>query len=163
MVYSTQFSSNPEYISNFSLKSFNNTNGISCFNATTNLNVPVLKILIYVTLKGKSVETNKVYDQVILKGVLDSCKLSQGIFGNFIAQFIVENLHKYSNIKIECPQKRGFYYVSNFPLESDHIPRYIFFGRNRKFEFSGTWKAKISDGKPLVHFFTLLFEGQIFV
>ena len=163
MVYSSQSSSNPDYISNFSLKVFNNTNGISCFNATGSLDVPALKILIYVTLKGKSIEALKVYDEVILKGVLDSCKLSQGIFGNFIAQFVVENLHKYSNIKIECPQKRGFYYVSNFPLETDHIPIYLNIFRNRKFEFSLTMKVKLRDIKQLVYLFTMQFEGQNFV
>lgn len=63
---------------------------------------------------AKRLRCRSVYQQ---RGLLSG--KGTGIFGNFIIKFFLTNFEQYSNLKIECSQKKGFYYVYNFPMPKD--------------------------------------------
>lgn len=107
---------------------FNGTDDLSYFNFTMKLLVEFKKSLYFFNLKVKTDESRKDYDLEVFRSSLDSCQVAKGVFGNFIIKFFMTNLEKYSNMKIECPQKKGFYYAYNFPVPlnfKSYIPSFL--------------------------------------
>lgn len=111
-------------------------------------------------MKVKTNEDSKEYDKVIFKGIIDTCKVSKGIFGNFLVQMVAENLEQYSNFTFECPQKKASFHATNFPVDAKYFPYYIL-GKTQKFVISATVRAKVSNIKSIVHVITVQFHGGI--
>lgn len=106
--------------------------------------------------KGKELVFNKLQLPRTLRLIL------QGIFGNFIIKVVSDNLEKYSNYRFDCPQKKGDFYVYNFPILDDkNFPPFLLRATG-KVEVSSVIKAKIENVKQTVHMFTLKFYGAIF-
>lgn len=79
-------------------------------------------------VKQKSDVAQKSYDVEVFSSTVDSCQAGKGISGNYIIKFFMANLENYSNLKIECPQRKRFYYAYNFPMPMDlksFIPSFI--------------------------------------
>lgn len=110
-------------------------------------------------MMGKVNEYEKEYEQVILRGSINTCQPSKGKFGNFLVQMIDDSIKKFTNYSYHCPVKQGLKEAKNLPLEFDYIPSY-FMGTNRKWEFTSTTKAKISNKKPLMDMFSIKFLGE---
>lgn len=149
-------------MTNFSLNVFNDSE-VSCVNATAHLKVELLKSMTSFVLSGKTKEDMTGYDHVFAKGIVDTCKVSQGIFSNLIVQLLAGSISQYSNFKFECPHKSGHYYVNSFPFDTlDKFPSYII-GRNRKWQVIATIKGKVLNIKSLVQVLTLKFQGELLV
>lgn len=157
---SIQFFANPLYTANFSMVVFNGT-GVTKMNVTGTQLVDFKKVSLLFNLAGKSNEDYKNFDKEIYKGYFDVCKFSQGILGSFVARAMTENLHDYSNFKLECPQKKGFIYVYNLPMDGDrHYPSMIFqnFG---SWELTVELKAKIEKVRAIATIVTVKMYGRV--
>lgn len=139
----------PRLVENYSFVVFNGSDHLSYFNFTGKLLMDIKKSLYSFNLKVKSNESRKDYDIDLFTGNVDSCQAAKGIFGNFIIKFFQSNLDKHSNFKIDCPQKKGFYYAYNFPVPLDlksFIPSFIPF-RSSIWQLTVISRAKVSKSE----------------
>lgn len=122
----------------------------------------IKKSLYSFNLKVKSRETKKDYDVDVFTSNVDSCQAAKGIFGNFIIKFFQSNLEKYSNFKVDCPQRKGFYYAYNFPMPMDFktfIPSFIP-ARSSVWQLTVTSRAKVSKNEATVLGLQLQLRGK---
>lgn len=109
----------PNLMENFTFVVFNGTDNHSYFNFTGKQLFEAKRAILSFNIKKKSEAARKDYDVEVFSSNVDSCQAGKGIFGNFIIKFFLTNFEQYSNLKIECPQKKGFYYAYNFPMPKD--------------------------------------------
>ena len=95
----------------------------------------------------------------ILKGVINTCDISKGMFGNFIVQMVKQSFEKYSNWQFECPQKGGFFYATNFAVSDEYLPVYLLV-KPGYFYANLYTKAKIGKGKPALNIMTIKLLGS---
>lgn len=81
---------------------------------TGTLNVDVYNLSVTYAIKEKNM-LNKNYDSMS-GGRLNMCNMQQGAAGSILANLISNIDEKYSNIKVSCPQKKGFYFIINAPI-----------------------------------------------
>lgn len=120
--------SSPKYIDNFTFMVFNGTDSLSYFNFTGNLLVETMRSVLSFKVKQKPDAVKKNYDVDVFSSNVDSCQAGKGISGNYIIKFFMTHLGNYSNLKIECPQKKRLYYAYNFPVPMDaksFVPSFI--------------------------------------
>lgn len=79
-------------------------------NISGNLLVDLKKLWINVFINLKSSPGRKDYDQVLYQGNVDVCKISEGAIANFLVKALLKRNSDYS---IQCPIKKGFYYLYN--------------------------------------------------
>lgn len=152
---------NPIYTSNFSFVTFNDSQGESRFNMSGYQKCDLLKVIVSGELVGKSNTTSKDYDQKLLNINVDTCKASKGIFGNFLVRMIADNLEKHSNYRFACPQKKNFFYATNFPVVDDKFFPSQLFRVQQFFRASFIFKGKLPNVKSLVHIFSVSIDGHI--
>lgn len=154
----------PRLIENYSFVVFNGTDNLSYFNFTGKLLMDTKKSLYSFNLKVKSSESKKDYDVDVFTSNVDSCQAAKGVFGNFIIKFLQTNLDKYSNFKVECPQKKGFYYAYNFPVPLDFtsfLPSFIP-NRSSIWQLTIISRAKVSKNQAAVLALQLQIRGKFF-
>lgn len=134
---------NPIYVKDFQLVPFNDTNGASFLNSSGTLLVDFNQALVPFVLKTKVNVNDQEFNKIIFRGKIDTCKVADGVFGNFLVRFLMENLEKFSNLTLACPHKKNFYYAHNLPaLDDSFIPG--FFPRNRfQWQITITVNAKV--------------------
>lgn len=99
---------------------FNDTNHRSSFNLSFTSKTDVSRVVISLTLNVKTDQHKSEYDGRIIETNIDTCRLKQGNpFSNIVVNFVMEKVQKYSNFQLECPQKKGNFYVQNFPTPDD--------------------------------------------
>lgn len=119
------FTYNERFVENFKFTIFKNANGVIMHNASGTLLVDLKKVLVSFVIKVKSSEIRKDYDQVLFQGNADTCKISQGVIGNFLIKAIL-SYDRDTNYYFDCPMKKGFYYLNNLPnLDTSFIPPFI--------------------------------------
>ena len=150
------------HVSNYTAVIINDTKtGKTVLNMTGKILNDIQKLLFYFELKAKSDPDKLEYDRLVLKGEIDSCKSSKGVVGNFIANFIVGKISKFSNYRFACPQPKIFLIVNNFPLPSDKdIPAFLISVKG-KFSLLGRLKGKISMKKVSFQMASLEIFGKI--
>ena len=149
---------NTAYISDFKARIFNDSEGFPRINMSGNLLVDMQKVSIIFWLKGKTDQRVREYDRVYVSANIDTCKASQGVIANFIASNVLRYLKDYTNILLQCPFKRGFYYVKNFPMMTDRdLPKYNL-PKIGHFVFKSIINGRPVNGKKGVH----LWSSEIF-
>lgn len=139
-----------------------NQSDISYFNYTSKLLMDFRRTLISFDLKKKSAGTQKNYDLNVFNSNVDSCKAAQGLFGNYIIKFLLTNNEKNSNMKPECPQKKGFYYAYNFAAPDnpkDFIPSFIPVPAEF-WQLTIIGRAKISANSGAIRVFRIVAQGR---
>lgn len=159
---SLEFKANPKMYSQFSAVIFNDTNGDIYINATTMQSVEYLKGIMSFTVVGRADAKNTSSERLLFKGTINSCNLSKGIFGNIVSKIVNDLFQRCSNIRIACPQPKGFYYLSNCRLDVERfIPPVLWVTFNRYWEFDATMKVKLHRNKPMEHFFSTKIKGDV--
>lgn len=128
---------------------FNGSDNLSYFNFSENLLTDYKRAIYTFNIRVKTDDSRKDYDLDVLTSNVDSCQLAKGIFGNFVIKFFMSNLEKHSNLKFECPQKKGFYYAYNFPVPLDfksYIPSFLPI-RSCLWKLTVAARAKVSKAK----------------
>jgi Protein of unknown function (DUF1091) len=164
ILHSIQYTSNPVHISNLTINVFNDSLGDSRFNSSGILNRDVQRVKITAILRVKSTGSRN-YDKTFLQGDVDLCKIKKGAIGNFVVGIVMEHLKEYSNIIIECPFKKGFYYTTNFPINPTNMntlfPQYLLpFVKSEPWELTIIFKGKFQKAKSFEHVFSYKFYGQ---
>lgn len=128
---------------------FNDTNGVSRANVSGSTLVQFENVAASFKALGKTNEATNTFDKTMLSGTINFCSISKGTVGYFFLNFDQETLRKYSNFSFDCPQKKGFYYASNFPmLDDQQIPPFLrISGTN---EVHVLIKGKIKNVKSMV-------------
>lgn len=152
-----KYTADPRYLTNFTFAVFNDSNGLMRMNISGTTKIEVLKFMISFEVNIQNKKTLE-FDQPLLKGSVDSCKLQNGVLGNFIVKIMMNRLHKYSNYKFECPQKPGIYHLSNYPLleDSDKFPLFVepLLGQSNKGKLKTVLRGKIARTKTPVVFYS---------
>lgn len=141
---------------------FNGTDNFSYFNFTTNLLAETKRAILTFKVKQKSDAAKRNYDEDVFNSNVDSCKAGKGIFGNYIIKFFLTHIERYSNLKVECPQKKGFYYAYNFPVPMDakaFVPSFMPFPSSF-WQLTIDIKTKVSKSIAAVRIIRVLLEGQ---
>lgn len=114
------------------------------------------KVILYIKVRKKLIHEKVYVDE--FESQLDTCKISKGIFGNFIINMIADQLEEFSNFRFQCPQRPGYYYCANFPLTIDkYVPMYLM---NKGFwEFSLYSKFKNPKTKKMVVYLSVKVHG----
>lgn len=122
---------------------FNNSKGDSFYNLTFTLKRDVRKVLLCFDLKGKSDANDDDYSKRIFRVNIDTCSWREGMpFRNYIVDFLVEKIQKFSNFRFECPQKKKTFYIHNSPAPDDNnLFDPIIFRRS-----FGNWEMTINVG-----------------
>lgn len=112
-------------MANFSLNVVNGSEfGTRC-NASATLVKDLPNLIISFNIKEKS-PGSKVWNITIASGTFNTCKVQRGIFAEFLGNFFKDLMKEYSNFKMECPYKKGFYYLNNASMSDlDMLPRYL--------------------------------------
>lgn len=146
-------------MSNFSFVVFNDTEGLSRVNVTALQKVDFGRILILVVMMGKETPTSD-FNKLLIKGTLDSCKVSTGFLGSFVSKMIVDSLAQYSNWTFGCPQKGQYFSGHNFPVfDAVNLP-YSLIGLDGDFEVLVNVKVKVARVKSLVAAFSIRIRGS---
>lgn len=141
-------------MSNFSFEVFNDSKTMTRFNFTADLKTDLTNYFVVFTIKEKSSST-KEFDKTVASGSFNSCKLQQGLVGNFMAKMISDLLKEHSNFKFQCPQRKGYYYVINAPLsETSMLPNFLM-GKPCDRQMSCKVTAKIPTFKAPVQVISL--------
>lgn len=138
---------------------FNDTDGVSRMNSSAMQLMDFKKVFVHITVMGQSNEASRVYDVTYFKGTIDECNIARGVVGNFIIKMITENLEEYTNFRYVCPQKKGFYYFTNFPAPNDkNFPPFLY-GKGGSWEVVAVVRAKVENSKAMVHVITMKIYG----
>lgn len=109
---------------------------------------------------GKVTEDSRSYEKPIFSGNIDTCNVAKGTLGNFVISSLVERLKDRSNFTFSCPQKKGFYYVTNVKtIDGDALPKQLF-GDTGHFESTTSIKAKLNSSKTLVPVVSIKVRGR---
>lgn len=104
---------------------FKDSKGVTLHNASGTLLIDLKKILVAFTVRIKSTPNRKDYDRLVFQGNVDTCKVSQGVIGNFFVNWFL-SINQNSNFHFDCPMKKGFYYVYNLPnIDTSFLPAFI--------------------------------------
>jgi Protein of unknown function (DUF1091) len=157
-----KYSSNLQYTKNLSAILFKDSDGIVCLNMSAFFPVEFLKLVFIVKINNKSSPKAKSYDQEIFSASFDTCKVEKGIFGNFIAKMMVEQMKDKSSFNFTCGYKSGPFYIKNLaPPRGDLIPvALISTNAVIHWELNCVLKAKVKSSKALVHAYSLKLQGE---
>lgn len=152
---SSDFVFNPTYISNLTFVVFNDTDGISKANLSVNQSVDFLRGYAEVQLLGKENQNYRDFNKVYFKGLIESCKVGKGVFGNFFIKLLADSIEEKSNFQFVCPQMKNVYYLNYFHIpDTPYLPPSML-GRTGEFLLSVTARAKIVDIKSIVNIFNV--------
>lgn len=159
---SCQYTSNPLFIDNLSVNVFNDSDGFSNVNMSAEATDVYSRAKIALLVKTQSAGSQE-YDNVILKADADTCKIQQGVFGNYLIKFITDKLKLHSNIKFECVLPKGPIYIRNLSLNQKiDMPLFVTQSRQgteRKWEVTVGVKLKAPKSKTLSNAMSLKFWG----
>lgn len=151
---------NSAYISVSSLKVFNDSQGVSRLNLTLSLTTDMMIFTADASLRSKSEENLRDYNNEVLRSRLNLGKISEGIIGNFFVKFFVDNVKDYSNFKLSTPLKADEYYFRNFPVVDDsYLPR--FNTKDVHYFLSLVFKGKPRKSKALKNIATIKMFGSL--
>lgn len=83
------------------------------FTALLDKNISSFKVSLTIRVKSAS---ERSYEKEVLKAIVNTCKVQNGIIGNFIVSIVKDRLEDYSNYKFECSLEKKLYYAQNFPI-----------------------------------------------
>lgn len=123
-------------------------------NWTGTILTDVEKIVVAYEIRGKTDQQSTEYDKLHLKGTIDTCDMSKGPVGNLITKMGLTKPSKFTNFKLECPYKKGFYYAVNFPVPDDKFIPYAISNAAGKFEVTSVNRGKVAGVEGMVHIST---------
>lgn len=157
---SVQSKVNPAYITNYSFKVYNDSQGISRFNATGTIVKELSRILLFYELKGKPYDP-RLGEYTICKSKMDVCKAATGVIGAIVAEQMMEIMQDYSNYTFSCPQKKGTYHTHEFPIVDTSVIPKLFIGKPGSWDFSVVAKAKVPKMRGWVEFLAAKIFGCV--
>lgn len=153
----SQATSNPELVSEFAIKVFNDSENNSKLNLTATISKPLTKMVIFLTIVERFESRD---EQELLKGTVDMCKLGKGVFMNLMGRHIFNNFENHSNFPFNCPLRPGFYHVTNFPaMDDSFVP--ALFARNVKWEANAIVKGKTAKMKTFANMASVKLHGLL--
>lgn len=154
---------NPEYFANFSMRVFNDSNGVSRLNASGVLLVDLTQYVAHLSVMHRT-KGNAEYSKLSFKGCVDLCRVQKGVLVNYVIKYLAQELDQFSNYRFQCPMVKGFYFAADFPapgISSLSIFTLKNKDRSPEFEFTAVVKAKRdSKKKGSEHVLTLRVNGK---
>lgn len=139
---------------------FNDSSGESRFNLSGRLRVQARQALVSQTIRVKSNQALKEFDTVLFQVQFDSCKVSQGMFGNIMVEMLVTLTRNFSNIQFKCPIQTGRYYLTNFPTPDDAMmPPFFLKAFEVPWELTVNIRIKLARLKSATQLLTIKLYG----
>lgn len=114
---SFQVSGDERLITDFTTLLYNDSTGMTYVNGSGRLTTDFLRGAADIVLKGWKDERRTGAERLIFKGNINICNFAKGVMGNFVSLIIYDYIDKYSNVKVQCPFPKGFYYVKPCPFD----------------------------------------------
>lgn len=150
---------NARFVENFKFVVFKNVNGVTMHNISGKLLTELSKVVLTFVAKVKSSPEKRDYDLLLFQGNVDTCKVSQGVLGNFIIKGIMMSALE-TNFNFNCPIKKGFYYHYNVPnIDTSFVPAFIQ-PKNREWEMTINAKTKFPKTISLTQLFFVKLCGE---
>lgn len=127
---SSESSFNPQFMEKMDFAAFNDSNGVSFYNLSFTIKKDIARFAVCFEWYIKSNKQSNYYDARVSQLNLDVCKLNQGNpLSMWAASYVVNRINQRSNFRLQCPLKKGDYYVNNTraPEEKDSIIASRFF------------------------------------
>lgn len=133
------------------MKLFNDSNGVSRFNCSVTFVTEIMSPTIFIDFRVKTQQNIKDYNFKALEARVNVCKISQGVFGNFVIRYIMENLKNHSNFEFSCPMRAKTFFFENFPIINDsYLPLY-FLRQDLRWVITFVVKGRSNNVKSLSH------------
>lgn len=144
---------------NFKLTIFKTGIDDTMVNGSGTLLVDLKKISMTFIIKTKSSPEKRDYDKLLFQGNVDTCKISQGVIGNFIIKRIMTSALD-TNFHFDCPIKKGVYFLYNLPsMPTSFIPAFIP-KYNRTWELTLSAKTKLPKVASVLQLLFLKLYGE---
>lgn len=144
-------------MSNLQINVFNDSKGLSRLNASGDLLIDMGKFFADICLRSS--KDGVIYENLITQGGFDLCVITKGFVPNFLMKTMIDQMKTYTNIKLDCPLKKGYYYVKNFPMVDEKFVPPFFLDIKRKYMLSVTYSDVIRGKKT--HVVTWIIYGII--
>ena len=118
------------------------------------------KMILTINMKEKSNELRSEFDNSVFQSRVDTCKIAQGVFGNFIIQGLMGLMDKYSNFSLACPHKKGFSFGYNLPNFDDSIMPSFFKPTGKLWQVTIIIKGKVEKDPKFYMVGTLKLYGS---
>lgn len=142
--------SNNDFVKNHKALIWKNGNGNSLINASWFFIEEITKATMHWQISSQ----DKGNEIQILKSSADVCKISKGVVANFMVKLLIEKWKTDSNLRLECPIKKGFYTISNHKLDEKYFPSH-FLIRDFNFTIQTLLMGKTKEMKSLVEIMKL--------
>lgn len=160
--FSAESSSNAKLVGNFEFSIFNNSKGISAYNLTFDVLRDFSRLLLYFELRVKSDNRSNDYDVRMFHGNVDFCNLTYGMVSNYVVKSILPGPTSLSNLRYQCPLKKGSYFIYNMeaPELKESVITIFVPIIYCQWEMKIIAKAKTSPTASAVRVFNFLVKGE---
>lgn len=145
---------------------FNDSNKKSFVNLTFTAKREVGRIYITFIFNMKSDPLKKEYDAKVFETNIDTCKIGDRLaFANILVDFLLERFKNYSNFRLKCPQKKGDFYILNFPAPDDTAVTFanIFQIKSGEWEIMLVVRVKLTPKSSAERSFSIKLRGSTIV
>jgi hypothetical protein len=150
----------PKYLLNLSVAVLHSTDQNSVADVSLTLLEDLTNMLVSGSLKGRRRPNEGLIE--IMKGSVDFCDVPRSIFGRVLLKINKEPLRTHSNLKLECPLKKGFYYISKFPMaDSPELPAF-FPKMNLTLDLRAEVKTRVKNTRSMITLCRFKLNGTIY-
>lgn len=151
---------NKKLVHNVDIKVFNDSLGDSRMNMTTALDSDLTSLVFSTELKAKPIQNEEF--RSLLRLNFDFCDVQRNVLGKMIFDFFEEFLGQHSNFQLKCPIKKGFYYLSRFPLlNTTWFPAFIW-KVDAHYIVTISVRGKVKGAKTLNKIMNLFVNGSVY-
>lgn len=121
---------------------FNGSNGVSFYNLSFTIKNVVKKVTLSFDLKIKTDKKSKSYVVRVSQINLDVCNLNAvNPLGSYATNYILERILDDASFRMECPFKKGDFYIRNSPAPDE---KFIIVSRFYSSYLYSQWKMTIT-------------------
>lgn len=152
---SVRHNANPAFVSNCLFAVANTTSGETVLNMSGIFKVETKNNFYVLKLNGKKDQKSSNYDQLLLSGTIESCKIRGQSLGSFIMKALMPNILDYATF-FNCPQSKGEFYLKEFPvIDASVLPTYLL-------PYSGKWELTVIGKTKVLKSTTTFLTFQVY-
>lgn len=142
----------------------NETNGVSFYNLSFTMKNILKKVTLSFDLKIKTDKRSKSYDVRVSHINLDVCKLNQvNPLGSYATNYILQRILKDANFRLECPFKKGDFYVRNSPAPDEKwiiVSRFYSDYLYAQWQMAIAFRVKLTEKSTAARAFFIIVHGE---
>lgn len=118
--HSSEFNFNRELIDKMNFSVFNDSSGMSFYNLSFTTKKDFAVFMVCFEMNIKSEKHIRDYDVRVSQVNLNVCNLNKmNLIVSSTVNYIVGKIERYSNFRLQCPLKKGDFYIKNSPAPDE--------------------------------------------